>query len=103
LAVVEELIKGMDGLIRAAKIRTNSGKTNRPIAKLFPLEVNECDGTSTSQEITDAVDHESLEDDTSSSTTPVHQRPMRSTASKARNLIKRWTGALSTAPEDIKN
>jgi len=91
ISCVEELIKVMDGLTRAAKIRTNSGKTNRPIAKLFPLEVNERDGTSTSQEkeITDADDHESLKDDTSSSTTPVHQRPMRSAASKACNLIKR--------------
>jgi len=40
LAVIEELIKGLDGFTRAAKIRTKSGKTNRPIAKLYPLEVN---------------------------------------------------------------
>jgi len=40
LAIIEELIKGLDGFTRAAKIRTKSGKTNQPIAKLYPLEVN---------------------------------------------------------------
>ncbi|XP_065896039.1 uncharacterized protein [Dysidea avara] len=40
LAVVEELIEGLDGFTRAARIRTKTGKTNRPITKLYPLEVN---------------------------------------------------------------
>ena len=35
LAVVEKLIAGGDGLIRAANIRNSSGKTNRPIVKLY--------------------------------------------------------------------
>ena len=39
LAVVEELIIGCDGLVRAAHIRTMNGRTNRPISKLCPLEV----------------------------------------------------------------
>ena len=38
LAVIEELVRGNDGLVRAAKIRTTQGRTNRPIAKLIPLE-----------------------------------------------------------------
>ena len=33
-------MKGKDGLVRAAKIRTAQGRTNRPIAKLIPLEVS---------------------------------------------------------------
>ena len=33
LAMIEEVIRGLDGLVRAAKIRTSSGKTNRPLAK----------------------------------------------------------------------
>ncbi|XP_060594285.1 uncharacterized protein LOC132748690 [Ruditapes philippinarum] len=41
LAVVDELMPGRDGLIRAAKIRTGSDHTTRPIAKLYPLEINE--------------------------------------------------------------
>jgi len=39
LAVVQELIYGNDGYTRAAKIRTSSGVTNRPIVKLYPLEM----------------------------------------------------------------
>ena len=39
LAVVEDTIAGEDGLVRAANIRTSTGRTNRPIAKLYPLEV----------------------------------------------------------------
>ena len=40
LAIVEELIVGGDGLIRAANVRTSSGNTNRLIVKLYPLGVN---------------------------------------------------------------
>ena len=40
MAVVEELIKGNDGLVRAANIITTGGKTNRPITRLVPLEVS---------------------------------------------------------------
>ena len=38
LAVVEELLPGRDGHVRAVNIRTQGGMTNRPIAKLYPLE-----------------------------------------------------------------
>ncbi|XP_062590223.1 uncharacterized protein LOC134251820 [Saccostrea cucullata] len=41
LAVVEELIQGRDGFVRAATLRTKNGLTNRPIVKLYPIEVNE--------------------------------------------------------------
>ena len=41
LAVIEKLSEGGDGLIRAADVRTSSGKTNRPITKLYPLEVTD--------------------------------------------------------------
>ena len=40
LAVIEELMKGKDGVVHAAKIRTAQGRTNHPIAKLIPLEVS---------------------------------------------------------------
>ena len=44
LAVIEELARGEDGHIRSVTVRTASGRTNRPIARLYPLEVsaNEC-------------------------------------------------------------
>jgi len=52
LAVVEKLITGLDGITRAAEIRTTNGRTNRPITKLFPLEVNEKDSSSETQVVT---------------------------------------------------
>lgn len=45
LAVVQELQKGKDGLVRSATIRTDKGVTSRPISKLYPLEVNTGDET----------------------------------------------------------
>ena len=39
LAVIDELIRGNEGLVRAANIRTKTGTTNRPITKLHPLEI----------------------------------------------------------------
>ncbi|KAI9558404.1 hypothetical protein GHT06_015184 [Daphnia sinensis] len=41
MAFVENLIRSHDGKIRAAEIRTAKGKTNRPISKLYPLQVSE--------------------------------------------------------------
>ena len=40
LAIVTKLLTGGDGLTHAAEIQTSTGTTNRPIAKLYPLEVN---------------------------------------------------------------
>ncbi|XP_065916009.1 uncharacterized protein [Dysidea avara] len=39
LGVVEHLNKGNDGFARSANVRTSTGQTNRPITKLYPLEV----------------------------------------------------------------
>ena len=38
LAVVEDLIEGKDGLVRAAHIQMDKLKTTRPIVKLYPLK-----------------------------------------------------------------
>ena len=39
LAVVESLVEGNDGFVRSATVRTAHGVTNRPVAKLYPLEL----------------------------------------------------------------
>ena len=39
LDIVEELLTSNDGITRAVKLRTNNGFTNRPVIKLYPLEV----------------------------------------------------------------
>ena len=38
LAIVQDLIRGKDGFVRSAIIKTDTGITNRPIVKLYPLE-----------------------------------------------------------------
>ena len=94
----------MDGLTRAAKIRTKHGRTNRPIAKLYPLEVNEGNGDTTSQGTADAGDHENSSiEENSPDDNVAHGRPMRSAARKAQDRIKGWTGTLAAAPEDVVN
>ena len=40
LGVVDSLIQGNDGLVRAVNVRTNDRITSRPISRLFPLEVS---------------------------------------------------------------
>ena len=40
MAVIQRLIKRNDGYVRAAEIRTNTGRTNRPISKLYLLEIS---------------------------------------------------------------
>ena len=68
LAVVDELIFGKDGLIRAVKLRTSYGLTNHPISKLYPIEVH--DNSMSTQRIT------SLE---------------RKSKIEARDKIRQWT------------
>ena len=102
LAVVEELIEGMDGLTRAAKIRTKHRRTNRPIAKLYPLEVNEGDGDVISKGTANAGDYENsnIEENTPGDNA-AHGRPMKSAARKVQNQIKGWTDILATDLEDV--
>jgi hypothetical protein len=90
LAVIEDLITGNDGLIRAANLRTSTGQTNRPIAKLYPLEVR--------TDIMSKTEHKS------EGVAP--QRPeIRSKRTAANNALKKiseWTNMLNTSPpEDV--
>ena len=40
MGIVEELIKGRDGIVRGAKVRTAKGKLERAIQQLYPLELS---------------------------------------------------------------
>ena len=40
MAVVKELQQGNDKFVQSATIQTANGITNRPITKLYPLQVN---------------------------------------------------------------
>ena len=77
-SVVEELIKGLDGIARAAKIRTSTERTNRPILKLFPLEL--------SYEIMDSPGSREIKiaDDPINETEPICQKSTINASIKAR-------------------
>lgn len=83
LAIVERLIIGCDGITRAAEIRNAGGRTNRPIARLIPLEVN---GHNETQEEQNSAHATSCSD---------------SEGLTARNRIKQWTHMIHATPEDV--
>ena len=92
LAVVDDLVKEKDGLIRSAHISTANHKTNRPIIKLYPLEVvsNGTKEKNTDHELKPTSDNET------------HPRPKRTTAAKAKTRITEWTDMLHCSPEKCR-
>ena len=92
MAVIESVNKGGDGIIRSANIRTTTGKTNRPITRLYPLEL-------TVEEIkADVQDDHHL--GRSTIDTPVN-RPTRDTAKRGYLQMKEWINLLSAPLEDV--
>lgn len=101
LAVVEGLIEGRDGMVRAAHIRMDKLKTTRPIVKLYPLEVSD----------DEVIDQSPTHPTTNPDDVQVSQstegpssaaRPRWTAALRAYQKIAEWTGALR-APEDVGN
>ena len=100
LAVIEELMKGKHGLVRAAKIRTAQGRTNRPIAKLIPLEVSSevANSSSTNDDNCDTV----LPPDSSNEDIVRDiNRPRRQAAERGRDKVKMWVKEFGGPPEDV--
>ena len=89
LAVIESLNKGEDGLVRSANIRTTTGRINRPIARLYPLEVTAADQPTTDDQ------NQMTDNDTT--------RPVRRAAERSRTRVKEWITTLSGPPEDVIN
>ena len=94
---MEQLITGLDGYTRAAEIRTATGKTNRPIARLYPLEVNEGSldpsvsdnqDTRTNKTTVDLANHQK-------------DRPTRQATIAARRKLREWSDMIRAAPEDV--
>ena len=80
---------GGDNLVRTAVIRTSTGETNRPIAKLYPLEVR--------------ADMSSTDSPDNGNKTPVMSsgndcRPQRESARKATGRLAEWIQALWPPP-----
>ena len=98
IAVVKDLVTGGDGLVRAATLRTANGTTNRPITKLYPLELNE---TESLTDIETKEEHSST-DSVNLSESAVDTRPQRRSAQRATIQMKKWARVLAAAPpEDV--
>ena len=92
-AVIESVNKGADGMIRSANIRTANGKTNRPIARIYPLEVTATDSEVATQSSATSVPE--------TRDTPPSKRPMREAAKRGQSLMKEWITSLRAPPEDV--
>ena len=97
LAVIENFIEGEDGQIRAAHIRTATGKTNRPIAKLYPLEVRATTRADNPVETKESIIHNE------NSPEDRMERPIRAAAKNALRQISNWAKVLNAPPEDVVN
>ena len=102
LAVVEDLIEGKDGLVRAAHIRMDKLKTTRPIVKLYPLEVSHMDTVSQATTNFDDTPSDSVEASQIVEESSTTRRVQRGAASRAHQKIAEWTNLLR-APEDVEN
>jgi len=102
LAVVEDLSTGNDGMVRSANIRTKNGVTNRPITRLYPLEVTASDSGTIRDQVQGVPEKQDVSDKTvSESDTPADIRPRRKAADRARQQIAQWTECLLAPPEDV--
>ena len=92
MAVVENLVKGNDGLVRSVSIRTKNGATNRPVSKLYPLELS--DASTATQGVGGREDYTTGISSTS-------DRPHRNAAQRARQRLAKWTEIIRAPPEDV--
>ncbi|XP_065901997.1 uncharacterized protein [Dysidea avara] len=99
LAVIEQVNKGADGLIRSANVRTSTGRTNRSIARLYPLEVTATE-TSTTTKISGLCDN--LREQSAMPAPQPQGRPVRQAALQGRQKVQQWTHSLLAPPEDVK-
>ena len=99
LAVIKDVVRGSDGLIRAAYIRTKNGRTNRPIARLYPLDVCHTGNLMVPEdpEVKDP-DQEVPQEQPGSVV-----RPTRKTAVRACDKLRDWMEMLRAPPEDVEN
>jgi len=81
MAVIESVNKGVDGKIRSANIRTPTGRTNRPVAWLYPLELSEDTITNTQEQSMPAAD------------LPLRQS-IRGAAKRGQEVVKQWIASL---------
>ena len=93
LAVIEDLIRGGDGLVRAAHIRTSTGYTNRPVSKLYPLEV-------TASPSVPRIASQNCPEQQCTAVTST--RPRRAAATDAMGRISEWARRIRAPAEDVE-
>ena len=94
LAVIKEVVKGKDELIRSAVIRTTNGVTNRPITKLYPMEITETVAPeSTPQVVQDSPMVNSDEQDEATGRSTISTRKA---ATRARHQLSEWSQILGS-------
>ncbi|XP_028417097.1 uncharacterized protein LOC114541359 [Dendronephthya gigantea] len=89
----------IDGLVRAANIRTSKAHTNRLITKLYPLEVALITRSNPDESYVPPTRAESIANSPLIYVTPKKQG--RTAAREAKKKIKDWTGELLRVPEDV--
>ena len=112
MGIVEDLMTRGDGIVRAVTLRTASGLTNRPVTKLYPLELT----VTTQPEFEQSKIHQTEKVDATTAKSSDHAtldcttlmglststRPQRLAARKATVKMKKWTRALACCPlEDV--
>ena len=99
LAIVEDTIAGEDGLVRAANIRTSTGRTDHPIAKLYPLEVTAEDPLFKQHQ----DKSNSSDDGYQTLQREAERRPACKAVLRGRQQVREWTQTLCVPQEDVEN
>ena len=99
MAVVESLVTGKDGMVRSANIRTKNGMTNRPVTKLYPLELSEHSDVTHSEG--DQGEHTVTEKGPDEPAPKA--RPQRGAAQRAREQLAKWSKIICAPPEDVRD
>ena len=96
---MENLIKGNDGQVSAAHIRTSNHKTTRPVAKLFPLKMH----SEATPEDADQPSASTESQQSAAAAETVRVYTVRAAAARALQRMKEWNGALGPPPENVVN
>ena len=75
-----------------------SGMTNRPVVKLFPLEVCDARVAGVESNKGDQEDHNTAEAGKSLDHPTIEERPQRSAAQRARNRLAEWVQIIRPPP-----
>lgn len=90
LGIIDKLLVGEDNRVRSVQLKTARGYTNRPIAKLYPLEVNATEMEEPADRRPNATDEMDQEPSTSKDA-PGSRRPIRASKDAAMTKIHQWT------------